>query len=43
MAEKFVTSIRIDKETWKDAKKLAIERDTTVGGLIEGLLKKEIK
>jgi hypothetical protein len=43
MAEKFVTSIRIDKQIWKEAKKHAIEKETTVGKLIEDLLKKEIK
>lgn len=43
MGEKFVTSLRIDKETWKEAKKYAIEKETTVGKLIEELLKKEIK
>ena len=43
MGERFVTSLRVDKETWKEAKKLAIERDTTVGELVEGLLKREIK
>jgi len=43
MGEKFVTSLRIDKETWKEAKKHAIEKETTVGKLIEELLKKELK
>lgn len=43
MGEKFVTSLRIDKEIWKEAKKHAIEKETTVGKLIEDLLKKELK
>jgi predicted DNA-binding ribbon-helix-helix protein len=43
MSEKFVTSLRIDKKLWKEAKKHAIEKDTTIGKLMENLIKKEIK
>lgn len=43
MVERFVTSLRIDKQLWKEAKKHAIEKETTIGKLIEELIKKEIK
>jgi len=43
MGEKFVTSLRVDKEIWKEAKKYVIEKEMTIGKLIEDLLKKELK
>jgi predicted DNA-binding ribbon-helix-helix protein len=43
MTERFVTSLRIDKNIWKEAKKHAIEKETTIGELIEKLIKKELK
>lgn len=42
MSERFVTSLRIDKNLWKEAKKYSIEKETTVGELIEKLIKKEL-
>ncbi len=42
MAEKKTTSIKVDPELWKKAKKLAIDRDTTIGLLVEGLLREEL-
>ncbi len=36
------TSIKIDPELWKIAKKYCIDKDITISDLIENLLKKEI-
>lgn len=36
------TSIKIDPELWKKAKKYCIDKDITVSELIEGLVKKEL-
>lgn len=43
MAERRTTSIKADPELWREAKKLAIDRHTTLTDLIEELLKKELK
>jgi len=37
------TSIRIDPETWKEAKKMAIDKNMGTGEFVESLIKKEIK
>jgi len=37
------TSIRIDPETWKEAKKMAIDKGMGTGELVECLIKKELK
>lgn len=42
MARNQTTSIRIDPEVWREAKKLAIDRNKTVGELVEELLKREL-
>lgn len=36
------TSIKIDPELWKKAKKYCIDKDITVSELIEDLVKKEL-
>lgn len=43
MARNQTSSIRVDPETWREAKLLAVSRNKTIGGLIEELLKKELK
>lgn len=42
MMAKKKTSIDIDPEVWGEAKKLAIDEGTTVGLLVENLLRKRI-
>jgi predicted HicB family RNase H-like nuclease len=42
MSGKKVTSIKIDPELWKKAKKQAIDRGITLSNLVEELLKKEL-
>jgi len=37
------TSIKIDPELWKEAKKAAIDADITLSELVERALKKEIE
>lgn len=37
------TSIKIDKELWKEAKKYCIDKNITLSELIEKLLKQELK
>ena len=43
MTERFVTSIRIDEEVWKDAKKRAIDLGLDVSEYLEKLVKKDLK
>jgi len=43
MAEDVVTSLRIDRELWKKAKRLALDRDMTMRELIESLLRRELE
>jgi len=43
MSNKQVTSIKVDPELWKEAKKHAIDRGETIGELVERLLRKELK
>lgn len=43
MSEKKTTSIKVDPDLWKKAKKLAIDRGTTIGALVEQLLKRELE
>jgi predicted DNA-binding ribbon-helix-helix protein len=43
MSKQTVTSIRIDEELWKEAKKYAIDEDVSLGELIEKLLKEELE
>ncbi|MBN2421132.1 hypothetical protein JXB27_02525 [Candidatus Woesearchaeota archaeon] len=40
---KLTRTIKISEDTWKDAKKLAIDKDTNLSVLIEELLTKELK
>jgi hypothetical protein len=42
MGKDIVTSIRIDGELWKEAKLYAVKNDTTLGGLVERLLRREL-
>ena len=42
MADK-VTSLKIDSDTWRKAKLLAVKRGVTLKSMIEGLLQAEIK
>lgn len=37
------TSIRVDEELWKKAKKRAIDRNKTIGEFIEALIEKEVE
>ena len=37
------TSIKIDPELWKEAKKYCIDKNITISDLIKSLLEKEIK
>lgn len=41
--ERETTSIKIDPELWKEAKKYAIDKGISLSELIEDLLKKKIK
>lgn len=41
--EKETTSIKIDPELWKEAKKFAIDKGITVSDLLEEALKDKIK
>ncbi|MBU5537129.1 MAG: ribbon-helix-helix protein, CopG family [Candidatus Aenigmatarchaeota archaeon] len=41
--ERKVTSLKVDPELWKQAKKLAIDRGISLAELVEELLKKELK
>ncbi len=43
MSEKKTTSIKVDPDLWKEAKKLAIDRGVTIGALVEQLLRKELE
>jgi hypothetical protein len=43
MAKSQTSSIRIDPDVWREAKLLAVSRGITIGGLIEELLRNEIK
>jgi len=40
---KETTSIKIDPELWKEAKKLAIDKNMTLSDFLESLIKKELK
>jgi len=42
MPQRQPTSIKIDPEVWKEAKKHAIDKGVTIGELIERLLREEI-
>ena len=42
MGKDVVTSIRIDGELWKEAKLYAVRNDTTLGELVERLLRREV-
>lgn len=41
--ERKVTSLKVDPELWKQARKLAIDRGISLAELIEELIKKELK
>jgi len=41
--ERKTTSIKIDPQLWKDAKKYAIDNNISLAGLIENLLRQELK
>lgn len=41
--ERKVTSLKVDPELWKQAKKLAIDRGISLAELVEELIKKELK
>jgi predicted HicB family RNase H-like nuclease len=43
MSKQIVTSIRVDEELWKEAKKYAIDTDISLAELIEKLLKEELE
>lgn len=43
MSKQIVTSIRIDEELWKEAKKHAIDSDISLAELVEKLLKEELE
>lgn len=38
-----VTSIRVDKEVWKEAKIYCVKNNLTLGELVEMLIKKEVE
>ena len=40
---KETTSIKIDPELWKEAKKLAIDKNMTLSEFLENLIKRELK
>lgn len=40
---KLVTSIRVDKEVWQEAKIYAIRKEITLTELVEQLLRKELE
>ena len=42
MARDIVTSLRIDKELWKEARKYAIDNEISVRELIESLLREKL-
>lgn len=41
--ERKVTSLKVDPELWKQAKKLAIDRGVSLAELVEELIRKELK
>lgn len=41
--ERETTSIKVDPELWKEARKLAIDKGMTISELLEGLIKRELK
>ncbi len=41
--ERETTSIKINPELWKEARKYCIDKNITISDLIENLLEKEIK
>ena len=41
--ERKVTSLKVDPELWKQAKKLAIDRGISLAELVEELIRKELK
>ena len=43
MTDKVVVSIRINPDVWKSAKKFAIDKDLTIGQLVESALIHEIQ
>ena len=43
LSKQTVTSIRVDEELWKEAKIYAIKKGTTLAGLLEKLLKEELR
>ena len=43
MSKQIVTSIRVDGDLWKEAKKFAIDTDISLAELIEKLLKEELE
>ena len=43
MARTQTSSIRIDPDVWREGKLLATSRNKTIGGLVEELLKRELK
>ena len=43
MSKQIVTSIRVDGDLWKEAKKYAIDADISLAELVEKLLKEELE
>jgi len=43
MTRSQTSSVRVDPEVWREAKLLAVSRGETIGTLVEGLLKRELK
>jgi len=42
-SNKHVTSIKVNPDLWKEARKYAIDKGISVGELVERLLEKELK
>ena len=43
VSKQIVTSIRVDEDIWKEAKKYAIDADISLAELVEKLLKEELE
>jgi len=43
LVKQIVTSIRVDEELWKEAKIYAVRKGTTLTGLLQKLLREELR
>ena len=43
MQKRQATTIKIDPDLWKEARKYAIDKEITISSLVESLLQKELR